>query len=444
LTVGKFIGSITIEAPAVPGARVVIPLTMEIIPEPHFSLPVDKIEVESQQGLDSFTKIFPMETKDLGTYPSFSVERTESWLSGRVEKVGDKFEFHLTVFGKEAGTYQTALTITLVGAPKKLKTVSVIYTVAPPPTLTLAKTVVEMRALIGQVPPQPLRIAATSSTPDFPISVFLGVSITGLSASLSRDKAPCDIVIAFDPTGHKAGIHDFQIAVNLKGQPSQKISLRLIIHGGDVLDPIPAEIEYSYRRGGSNGGPPIIPLTGIEDVAFTLSSDKSWLYPARTQDITPARLYFHLYLDKLPEGEHTAIITLTVPKYNFSRQIKFVLTLGDIPLLVLRPAEMRFQYRLGEPAPPPQTIDVTSATTLKGSIQGYRSDLSHLFQVKYIGYSTPFQLQISLNLAKLTVGTHKGYISLTPAYECKVDNQVDLTIEVLPALSPPPVRRKRS
>ncbi len=435
VTPGKFNGTVTIQAWGQPALSLPISTSLEVLDRPTFTLGANQLDVQSQEGLAETRKTVSITTDFHGQYNQFQVKSDQSWLWG----YASTGELTVVANPMKAGSYTGKLTVSLNGVPNSEQVVTVNYTVLPPPTMTLSRKEVWMRAQVGQPPPPPEVVHVTSSTPDFPLEVFTGTHPSFFKITATRNKAPADIVFTADLTGLTPGIWSAVTSVNLAGQPRQEITWRFAASTSAPLDVNPAEITYSYKRGWSNPYPPTITLTGSEDLDFTFSTDQPWVSAYASSVRTPAAINLSFSAGTLPEGKYQGNLVIRVPSRNITRTVPITFKVNDIPKIVFSPAQVNFKYRIGDPAPPPQVVKVTSTTALPGGFTLAAFSFNSWLDMKPLWGVPPVDLTLSLNLDKVTAGLHSGTVSIRPDYGTTGGGDIKVTLDAAPPVAVPPV-----
>jgi uncharacterized protein (TIGR03437 family) len=441
---GKFAGNVTLSAPALTGAAIPIPIALEVLAQPTYTLNTDKVDFQSQEGLGDQRQTVSIGTDFHGqlTCYAFQVVSDQPWLRGYVSPgSGDACDLTVYASATKAGSYSGTLTISLQGVPNSTRTIKVTYTVLAAPTMTLSTQYVVIRATVGQPPPPPQTVTATSSTPNFPFTVFTGTSYNFFSITATSDKTPGSIVISADHTGLSPGIWTVVTSVNLAGQPAQNISITLVVSTTAPLDVTPSEVAYSFMRGASsNPYAPVLALTGSEQLVVSLSTDQPWLMAAFGGNTTPTKVYLTFNPNGLAEGVYKANLTINVNgRDDLKKVVPVTYNLTDVPQAVVTPAQIAFKYRMGDPAPPEQIIKITSPNLTAACFNmGYF--LSAWLNIREpLWGCTPYQLTLSLNLDKVTPGHYTDQIRVDPVYRSGGGGKLDITLDVSASDAPPPV-----
>ena len=111
-------------------------------------------------------------------------------------------------------------------------------------------------------------------------------------------------------------------------------------------------------------------------------------------------------------GPFTFSVTVRDSAGGTSLPQSLTINIGVPGPLTVAPAALSFAYRLGEPAPAPQSISVFSGSVSSAFSVSVRSDQNFLVATPASG-QTPAPITLTVNIAGLSAGTLAGQVTIT-------------------------------
>ena len=410
---------IMVSAAGIPGSQVVLSATMTVLGNPTFSVDTTPVTITLYSGLQQSAAVARNITYNFAQQPfAFnSVSSNPSWLFSNVSfgsTVG-LAELRINVGTLAAGTYTGTITVSIAGAANPPQVVPVTYTVLAAPILTLSNASVTMTVQPGQT--SKASISITSSSPNAPVSLFLGSSPTWLTAALTGNTAPSQVILtASPPVGTAAGIYYFNGGVALApGQPGQQFTGSIGVSGASGITAVPATLTaISYRQGQN---PQIsIQVVAPQTTTVALTADQTWISFSSPSIVTPGYSYVNFNYGSLAEGTYKANILVRDTTGKTLQTIPVSFSIYDPSALTYSATPIAFQYNLGDPPPPSQTFHISSPSLLPGYFYVGTTPSSSWLTASPPYGSTPADITLTADPTGLAQGVYTLNLQISPQY----------------------------
>jgi trimeric autotransporter adhesin len=356
-----------------------------------------------------------------------------------------------------AGTYQGTVIISQLGASPI--NIPVTLTVSPEPPVTISPTTVNLNYQIGglnnQGAQQAVTLATTGATP-LPFAFgqpSVGNNPSGRNWVLvnpTSGTVPAggnvQSTISYDSTANlPAGVYSGSVPVAvtgglIMGGASYTLPINLLVSSNPLLVVPTQALAFTYELGGATPAAQsvtaqstaVLPSSTTGQlpilISYTTTNNGSWLSVSPTANLTTG-MPFTVTVNPatLLPGTYNGTITVApapgAAAGNGAQTIAVTLTVANDPSIVANgsatPIPITFPYQVGQAAPGPQTINLTSSTgaLLNYTVTGTETSCSTVNWLT-LGGSTSGSTNASFtvtpsNLASLTAGTCTGTITVT-------------------------------
>ena len=433
LTAGSLKGTLAIRSPGLPYGPVQLPVTAVIAERPAYTIVgVHPLAMSAQLGITQYaTATFPVQVSPSGSNYSFNVTSTAAWLSGNVGYGSSGYE--LRVFAgtsqMQPGTYKATLSVSMVGVENSPQIIDVTFLVSAAPNLTLSTTSMVFTHVAGRQTPPPQVLHIGTDSPGALINLHNGETYVDLNCKfeLSSTTAPADMTISINPKATMgSGRYQCPIDIGLTSAGYTRVWVWVYISKDVPLEAVPAEISYSMVRGSQYYTFPTLVLVGNANTAFTMKSDQKWLsLPATGR--APADIYLPFDDLGLAEGVHKATITIT-PQTGPVVNVPVSFDVRDKAQLKVSTNLLTFNYRQGDPAPPPQSVSVTS-TSIYPATLNYGLFSAAWMKAEPTAYATPADVKVTIDPKGLDPGTYTAGLVF---YGAVGNGRVDIVLNVVP------------
>ncbi len=329
--------------------------------------------------------------------------------------------------GMPAGVYQGQVTVTAAaGTPNSPQSVIVTLTITGGPSITLNPGSLSFNFQPGGSTPsaQAIVVGTTLGSAQFSATATQNSgSTTWLIVGPTSGATPATLNVSVNPAGLAAGTYTGSVNVTVSGASNspQSVGVTLVVQGPSTIAVNPDLLLFSASPGGGISPPQSVSIasTGSSPMSYTITVDAgSWLVlspPAGTTASTPGGFNVSVNPSSLNIGIYNGKVIVT-PASGGPRVVNVTLTVGTTQSLSVSPPSMAFAYVIGGPAPPSQSLLVSSSTT--GPIQFFATTTSSNNWLSAAPGSslTPVGITISLvqpALAALSAGTYTGNITIT-------------------------------
>ncbi|MDX1982680.1 MAG: malectin domain-containing carbohydrate-binding protein [Bryobacteraceae bacterium] len=270
------------------------------------------------------------------------------------------------------------------------------------------------------VAPSALSFAATAGGGN-PAAQGINVAITGgslnwtasanqpwLAVAPASGSASAVAAVSVNTASLAAGTHTGAVTFTANGV-SQTVNVTLNLAAPPSLSVAPAALSYNANLGGANpAAQPLTVTVTSPPVAWTASSNQSWLTVSPVSGSTSATLTASVNIASLGAGTYTGAISV-----NSSlglRTVPVTLNITSLPSLSLSPGAMTFTGPSGGTNPSPQQAAITIAN---GSANWTAASSQPWLLVSPASGSASGVITVSVNAASLAAGSHNGTITVT-------------------------------
>lgn len=433
---GKFQESVSVASQANPDAVLTIPFSLTVQAQVSFDLATNQVDIHFRQGQQLPPATVAI-TPHFGTESfSFNVSSSAAWMFGYVNQpMGAAPSLSITVTANQPGTYDGTLTVSLQGLQNGSRTVQVHCVIDPPATIQLSTNTLKLHVVKGQ-PITPAVATVTGSVPGIQWSVFVGVSRTWLQVTQTTKATPGEIHVTVDPATVEIGLWTFNISVIDEANHQIPVIVVVDVSSGAPLDVVPSSISYSYIRGGPDPyQSPFVTFITPSPATVTWTADQPWIAPASGNLQAPAAASYSLDI-KLNEGVYHGNITAGVGSNKVVIPVTW--TLYDVPRLVYSASPIRFEWRVGDPPPAPQQLQVTCPTLTQDGFSAGPNSRPNFLTVSPLGGRTPATLTLTVDTTGMIPGTYTSAIYFQGYYPDRATYpSVPVTLTVLPNSSAP-------
>lgn len=435
LGVGTYSGFMSAQAPGASNtqgaAAITVGVTLTIISAPQLTALPSALTFNFQTGSAvpaAQTLTIGSSSGSLGFTTAIDTGNVPGWLT--VAPVSGNTPTQLAVSVNPAGltpnTYAGKITVGSPGASGPL-VVFVTLVVSNLPLLSAQPSSLLFTAQTGQSPPtQILSLSSTGTT--LPFTVTPAVSspagggwlfVSPLAGSASNIAS--QIAVAVNPSGLAAGTYNgtLTIASVSSGNPTQTVNVTLVVSAAVTLNLSTNMLAYIAQ---SSGLPPALQTFNIgssdnSPVPFVITTSTSdggkWLSTSVTSGTTPVEaIGAAINQAGLAPGNYTGTITVTASGIaSASTQTIAVNLTVSTQAYTGVPASLTFTQLANGAAPPPQTVQIASATA-GSAFQVSAISTNNWLSVTQSTTTTPGTLTVNANGATFAPGTYSGQISV--------------------------------
>jgi uncharacterized protein (TIGR03437 family) len=409
---GTFQESVMLQSLANTNAVLIVPVMITIQPQVSFDVASTQVSIRRRQGQQiSATKVGI--TPNFGTeYFSFQVSSSANWMSGYVDQSDPQHPMlSINTSDQPPGTYDGTLTLSLQNLQNATRQIAVHYVVDPPATIQLSTTTISLHVVKGQ-PVRPAVVAVTGSVPGVQWSVFGGS--TWLQVTTTTTTTPGEIHVTVDPATAEVGYWFFNLIVDGEANQTVVAHIYVDVSSGAPLDVVPASITYQYIRGGMYQlQTQLVSIVTRSPATVQLSADQPWIFPRSGPVDTPT--WLGVVLDAtIPEGVYHGKITLTAGSTSVVVPVTWMLY--DAPHLVFSMDPIAFQWRIGDPLPAAQHLQITCPSLLQEAYSAGSTGIPNFLKIDPSYGSTPATLNLTIDPTGLGPGTYKTNLSIGGSY----------------------------
>jgi uncharacterized protein (TIGR03437 family) len=296
--------------------------------------------------------------------------------------------------------------------------------------------------------PQTLQVTASVANT---FTVTTPSSASWLGVSPLSGTSPVNLSVTVNASGLNTGTYSANITFNSNGNV-QNVPVSLIVNGGSTNPgnvtvtcqtscgtPAPA-MSFSAQVGSgvlSPGALSIASATGTAPVSFTVSTNTSsggsWLSTNAGSGTltTPFQLSVSINTTTLTQAAtYNGNIVIT-PTGGTTVTVPVQLILTAPPTVSASPTSLSFTYRLGDPAPSTQAINVTANAGATLSFSATASPAGSWLTATPASGSTPGTVNVGINPGSLTsAGTYTGTVVVAGTNGAQGSTTVNITVTV--------------
>ncbi|MBM3810550.1 MAG: hypothetical protein FJW20_02825 [Acidimicrobiia bacterium] len=344
---------------------------------------------------------------------SFTVVSSESWLITSAPTATNPSQISVTVnaAGFATGNYSAVITITFSTTPTVFQLVAVTLTVGPGASpWTVTGTPLTFPHRFGDPAPIPQRFNV-----DFTSVVPFTVTVTSVGGWLTVDPesavTPAAIFATVNPQGLLAGTYTGTITLATVGADPFVLTVTLIITGAPALSSTANVLDFTAPSGGQPPAARTVVISSTPLVGISVQIlNGPWLTVSPLTGTTPQTLTFTPSPLNLAPGVYRASVIITAAGSNTGGQLVTVnFTVTPSAPLTVSPSSFRFEGAAGGPAPPIQTLNVTSNAGISIAIAASPGWLV----VTPTTAVTPAIFSVSVITAGLAPGIYNGRITVS-------------------------------
>ncbi len=226
---------------------------------------------------------------------------------------------------------------------------------------------------IGGLVPTPQTIGVTATTGSVSFTVQ-SPNVSWLVVSPLQGVAGANatnLTLSVAPGSLAAGTYNTTVTISPQNGSAQvAVPVTLVISANALLTVSNNNLIFNAQFAGTP--PPdqtvTVSATGTGgSVAFSFSSDSSWLSATESSGNTPSTLTVHVSPTGLAVGPYTGKITIRPSNgENYSQVITVNLTVANASQLTAGPPVLLFSYQIGQAQPQSQVLQITSTTPQVG------------------------------------------------------------------------------
>ena len=437
-------GLITLTSASADNSPVLIPVTLTVTAEPNLVASPSSLTFSYQQsGSAPPPQIVSLASSDAATPLGFTLTSNASWLAATPLSGTTPGSLSVTVSpsGLPPATYTGSITVTAPGANNNPVVIVVSLTVGGEPNFLANPSGLTFSYQQGGTIPPAQTVGLTSSDPVTALSFTLTSNAAWLSAIPSTGTTPGSLSVTVSPSGLPPASYTGSITVTAPGANNSPVVIvvTLTVATAPNLLASSSGLTFSYQQGGPSPPAQTLGLASSDQVtplSFTLTSNTTWLTATPLTGTTPGSLSVTVSPLTLPPATYTGSITITAPGANNSPVVVVItLTVTTEPNLLASPSGLTFSYQQGGPAPPSQTVGLTSSDKVTPLSFTLTSNASWLTAVPSSG-TTPGSLSVTVSPLTLPPATYTGSITITApgANNSPVVVVVTLTVATAPNL----------
>ncbi len=430
--------TVTVASAAEPAKSLSVPVTLTVQPQVYFTLEKTQVDIPIRYG-QTFTSPKVEVTENFGSeyFNLTAVSNQPSWLYVGVfpdYNSPHHDQISINVAALQPGTYDGVITVSMAGLTNGSQTINVHYVVSPAATIQVSSTALTLHIVKGQ-PVTPVSIDVTGSTTGVSFSFFFGMSRTWLQAKQIGTTTPGSIQFSADSSAAELGLYYFTFSVNGEAGQSIQCNLTVDVSSGAPLDVTPSSVNYTWTRGGQNAPLPQLSVTSASPATVTWHGDPPWIIAGGLSH-TPVNIGVS-FDTTMPEGVYQGNLIVTSGATNITVPITY--SLYDAPYLVFPTTPLVFNYQIGSPPPPAQTVQLTSPTLKPAYFNAGINNFPSFASVTPRNGSTPATLSVSVDPTGLAPGTYSDKLGIAAAYPYaspETDIPITLNITADPNSSP--------
>jgi uncharacterized protein (TIGR03437 family) len=275
------------------------------------------------------------------------------------------------------------------------------------------------------------------------ISVSIPNGTPWLSATPQFAFTPALINVTANPIGLSPGIYYGTVSVIATSGYSLSIPVTFNVNPGGggtgTFSVSPGSLTFNYQFGMSLPPPqPVLVSNAAGAVLYTATTSAAWLLVSTTQNqpgstqatgITNGTLYVSVNPVNFSYGQYTGTIAITGSN-TITQYVQVTLNVGNTPFLVSLPSALSFSWQIGSSTPPPQTLTITSTS----SVLSYTATVSNGFAWLNISPATGVTngvntITVGVYPYPLAPGNYSGTITVTsPSSASPLNIPVSLTV----------------
>jgi hypothetical protein len=334
LTAGNHSATVTIAGAGATNSPQTVTATLTLAPPPSIALSATTFTFSGEQGAANPSNQTLSITNTGGGTLTWTATSNSPWLTLTPSSGTGAATVTLAVStsGLTAGTYNGTVTVAATGADNTPMTASVTLTVTPPPRITLSPASITFSGTQGGSNPatQALNV---SNGGGGTLAWSASDDASWLSLSPTSGTGAGGITLSVNTSGLSAGTYNGKITVTASGASNtpQTVDVTLNVTVPPQITLSPGTFSFSAQQGGSNPATQALDISngGGGTLAWSVSSDASWLTPSPTSGTGAAGVTLSVNTSGLAAGTHNAKITVSAAgATNTPRTVDVTLTLS--------------------------------------------------------------------------------------------------------------------
>jgi trimeric autotransporter adhesin len=435
LSAGNYMGSITISGGGVAAGRTVtVSVGLTVQPAPMVQISTAGLTFTAPQGGAAPPAQMFTVTASSPTAFSLNVESVTPWLT--VSPTGNLTTNQtITVTANPAGLGACGCgTFIRITWGSSTVNVPVNFNVTLPPAVNVSPASLAYAYQVGGALPQAQTVAVSLYGVINGQQAFTAAVATGgtwLSVSPTSGTTPATLSVQVSPTGLAPGLYNGSVSITPTGGSATSVPVTLTVTGTTTFSASPNVVNFTYSQGGSTPESQTIQVSsaGSGRVAFTATSNATWLTVLPTSGATPVILTLTASVRGLGIGTYAGAISLT-PTGGSPLSIPVNLVISAPVTLSPSPSTLNFNYSQGASGPPAQTIQIPSPSS--GSVAFTTASGAPWLTASPLAGSTPATLTVAVS-GNLATGTYSGTVSVT------VGSYIAASIPVTATVGPPTI-----
>ncbi|MFN7924619.1 MAG: hypothetical protein U0Q16_31240 [Bryobacteraceae bacterium] len=447
LAPGVYQGTITVTAPGVTNSPQTMAVTLRITNDPVLTASPASLTFTHQAGGVAPPRQLVLVT-NFGNPVSLGVATNGgSWLSATPSAGSTPLGILVSAnpTGLAPGVYNGNVVVAGSAANSPL-TIPVTLVVSSTSVLRVSENVLNFYAQVGGANPasRAITVSATAPPQAFTASAS-ALNGSWLSVTPGTANAPADVTVGVNIQGLTAGLYTGSITISGpdSGATPLVIPVRLTLSNSPVLVAPTSPLVFNFSAAGQQPPNQAVAVTSSGTaISFTATSTTTtgtnWLVVAPNGAVaTPTNLTVGVNTFGLGEGFYTGVLTLTAPGVaNSPVFVPVLLNVSTASELVVPPSPLSFLQTVGQPAPSPQALRVTSSgTILSFTVTTQTLSGGNWLKVTPSSGVTPSDLAVTADGTGLDPGTYGGTIRLDSGASSRT---IPVTLEVrrqLPSLN---------
>ena len=441
LTAGTYNSAITITSAGASNSPLSVPVTFTVTPQAALAVSPATLSFSYQSGgsVPAAQSLALSTNKSTATFSAtVATNSGGNWLavspaSGTTPATLMASLNQAALASLAAGTYTGSVSVSASGFTPQTVSVSLVVT-KPKATIVVSGNLTFSLANTAAPGTSIITISASDNSAQ-PFTAAAGPPApTWLTLSPASGTTPGKVTLTANATGLAPGTYLTSLTVAVPGtaEGSKVLTVQLTVTGSN-LAVTPASLSFTYHPGGTLPATQtlaVAPASGTGTIALTsVTTNVTWLKVSSLAS-APGNVQVTLAPGLLTSGSYAGNILLTaVGSPGPSLVVPVTLTVSPTPPLTASPAALAFNYRIGGPAPAPQSFALsTGDAALNFTVTSPGAWLS----ASPVRGTTPGSVSVAVDPTGLGPGTYGGTIAAS-AYGAANPISIAVTLTVLSA-----------
>ncbi|MBK9169821.1 MAG: hypothetical protein IPM24_20505 [Bryobacterales bacterium] len=448
LAAGTYQGNIRITSASFANTPVDIPVTLQVSPNPLIGASPAALTFNHQTA-GATPGAQAVSLTSTGAQLNYQVQVTtetgQGWLTAgpSTGSTPGSITVGVNPVGLLPGEYNGTVRVNSGSAANSPLLIPVRLNVGDAALLTLSSSAISFGFQTGgSVPsPQTVTVGSTGVPLSFATEVTTQSGGQWLSAATTGNTTPATLTVSVNTAGLQPGAYQGRVRVIAPGAANtpQDLNVAFTVSQNALLVLSPQTVVFTTQVGGTQPAPQTVAVTSTGNplpftVASTTSNNGDWLLIGPTGGTTPRNLNIIANPAGLAVGVYTGTVTVSadgVPNSPQQVQVRLEVTSGAS--LEVAPATLSFTRISGGPAPPAQTLTVSSSSSaLNYTVSAAASTGGGWLSATPQSGSTTGQVQVTAGGADLAPGTYNGTVTITSAGAANSPRVIPVTLTVTP------------